>query len=537
MSLSRYFSASKIRDYLIENTSLIIFNILNDALISENAYIAGGSILSCYTEPKFKTYDLDIYVNQRNFNNLIVKLNEIYNFTIEKDINIAPPYDDSFFKKNNILFRVRGKSFTVIKIPSIDIMVIPDEINITDVLSNFDLTICEIWYNGRTINGTSLADIKNKVGYLRKEYNDSLFKHLNTFIIKRIKKYRERGFKIKYEIPRDRQLSTTIDINKKTLTNPNEWVIKKFLRYFRFNIHTRYYINYKRQINKSNKPNSLLYPYNSLIKKENIDVKLYIFMNSLNKFDNYDLLLENLNKYFLIKNPRDFVNKTLKYFYKILIDTNYSPEYINYIEQLTDLRGTYSRSSSYNSNKYECVPIMEKHIKQYDEFIIVNSTNKSEYEKLKIKNEDKCYDVFLVEDIKITNSFTEDEIIFVINNKFFCYSKDNLNKLATNHLDNWFCECTGPVIEGTNDKRPNKFDLENIYIKIPLDINIYILYKYLLFILNNKYSVYFLYFQKTINHSVSFKNTNSRTAQYVGANHCQFGSEINIYDIKYCDIK
>jgi hypothetical protein len=526
---SSYFTASKIKKYLKENTSLEIFNVLNDALVTEKAYIAGGSILSCYSDVNFKTDDLDIYINQSNFNNFIIKLSKVYNFS--RHNHLAPPYDNSFFKKNNILFRIRGISYTRIKIPAIDIMIIPDEINILDVLSNFDLTICEIWYNGKTVNGTNLRDIQNKVGYLRKEYNDSLFKHLNTFIIKRIKKYRERGFKIEFDIPKQKNFS--IISNKKNVTNSTEWVIKKIL--YIFSNDNSFYKIYSRYINKSSNPNSLLYPYTSLISRQNKDIKYLIFLNSLNNFNNYELLLENLNKYFLIKNPQKFVNKILKKFYIEISNTKYK-EYKEYIEELTDLKDTYEILSSF-SKEYEAIDIMQTYITTYDEEIIIDKVNISEYEKLKVKNNNKCYDIILLDNIELEDYLKNDEFLFVLDNKFFCYTKSYLNELAKNYLDNWFCECTGPFDAGTNNKKVSVFDLDNIYIKIPLDINIFILYKYVLFILNNTYNIYFLNFNKKITHSISFKNTNSSTANWVGANHCQEGSVINIYTMKYCDNK
>jgi hypothetical protein len=526
---SSYFTASKIKKYLKENTSLEIFNVLHDALVTEKAYIAGGSILSCYSDVNFKTDDLDIYINQSNFNNFIIKLSKVYNFS--RHNHLAPPYDNSFFKKNNILFRIRGISYTRIKIRAIDIMIIPDEINILDVLSNFDLTICEIWYNGKTVNGTNLRDIQNKVGYLRKEYNDSLFKHLNTFIIKRIKKYRERGFKIEFDIPKQKNFS--IISNKKNVTNSTEWVIKKIL--YIFSNDNSFYKIYSRYINKSSNPNSLLYPYASLISRQNKDIKYLIFLNSLNNFNNYELLLENLNKYFLIKNPQKFVNKILKNFYIEISNTKYK-EYKEYIEELTDLKDTYEILSSF-SKEYEAIDIMQTYITTYDEEIIIDKVNISEYEKLKVKNNNKCYDIILLDNIELEDYLKNDEFLFVLNNKFFCYTKSYLNELAKNYLDNWFCECTGPFDAGTNNKKVSVFDLDNIYIKIPLDINIFILYKYVLFILNNTYNIYFLNFNKKITHSISFKNTNSRTAYWIGANHCQEGSVINIYTMKYCDNK
>ena len=534
-SLTRFFSPSKFRKYLVENTSIEMFNIINATLISENAYIAGGSVLSCYST-NFETKDFDIYVNQSNFNNLIVKLNEIYKFSnmyTDSNLNLAPPYDDSFFKKNHILFRARGFCSTI-NVKYIDIMVIPDEINITDVLSNFDLTICEIWYNGRTIDGTDLEGIRNKIGRLRKEYNDSLFKNFNNFIIKRINKYRERGFTINYEHPLTEDF--TVIINKKKVSNPNEWVIKKFIIWF----HIMYDV-YKRYLAKSSNPESALHPYHSLITRNNLHVKYYIFINSIKHFDNIDELYEKLKIYFIMRDPKNIFEKILNKFYQVLLKYN-STEYLRYIENLTDLKYNYeilsSNFESFKNYDFKCNREMIKYIRNFNEDIEVDSTIKKDYEILKEKNNNKCIDIIMFDDIDISTDYLDDNnIIFVFNNKFICYSKTNIDKFASDYLDNWFLECTGSFISGTNDKQVNNFDLDNIYIKIPLEINVFIHYKYILFILKNNYSVYFLNLDKKITHSISYKNINHSTANYIGANHCQDRSDLDIYKIKYCDIK
>ena len=535
-SLTRFFTPSKIKKYLIDFVSVDVFNVLNDALITENAYLSGGSVLSCYSN-NFETYDLDIYINQKNFNNFIIKLNTIDCFGINNDVIMAPPYDGSFFKKNNILFRITGYFIIETKIRNIDIMVVSDEINIPEtVLRNFDLTICEIWYNGRTIDGSDLEGIKNKVGRLRKEYNDSLFKHLNSFIINRIRKYRKRGFKIIYEIPEEKKFH--ILANKKILTNYKEWVIKKFIKFFNdyrnIDVFDRYLL-------KSSNNKSLLYPYNSLIRGKNRYIKYFIFINSIKEIDNYEDFCELLNKYFLIKKPKNLFNKVLKNFYDILSNYAQNDEYAGYIEDVTGLYNSELldlSSAKYLSENEHIEKMMKEYIKNYNNNITVENASKDEYDKLIEKNNNKCWDIILIDDIELDSEyFKENEaLVFILNGKFFCYTKSYLEEITENYLDNWFCECTGILNETTQNKPANTYDLENIYIKIPLDINVFVLYKYILFILKNNYSIYFLNFNKRISHSISYKNTNYRTANFVGANHCQDGSVINIYDITYCNI-
>jgi hypothetical protein len=535
-SLTRFFTPSKIKKYLIDFVSEDAFNVLNDALITENAYLAGGSVLSCYSN-NFETYDLDIYINQKNFNNFVIKLNNIDSFGIDDDVIMAPPYDGSFFKKNNILFRITCYFRIETKIRHLDIMVVSDEINIPEtVLRNFDLTICEIWYNGRTIDGSDLEGIKNKVGRLRKEYNDSLFKHLNSFIIKRIRKYRKRGFEIIYEIPEERQFY--ILENKKKLTNSKEWVIKKFITFFYSYKNRDVFYRY---LLKSSNNKSLLYPYDSLIKTKNKFLKYFIFINSIKNFDNYEDFCELLKKFFLIKKPKILFNKILKHFYDILKNYVENDIYSGYIEEVTglyDYEITDLSTVKYLSTNDHIENIMKKYIKNYNDNITVENSSKDEYDKLIEKNNNKCWDIILIDDIELDSEyFKEDEaLVFILNGKFFCYTKSYLEEITENYLDNWFCECTGVLDETTQNKPTNTYDLENIYIKIPLDINVFVLYKYILFILKNNYSVYFLNFNKRISHSLSYKNTNYRTANYVGANHCQDGSVINIYNILYYNI-
>ena len=161
--------------------------------------------------------DIDIYVNQSNFEKFLEKLLQIPFITFgsinKKEFNLATSYDKSFFKKNNILFRFevfitlhsggidennrfKNIHFNSMAKQKFDIMVVSDKTNNIDVVQNFDLTFCEIYFNGKEIyaNDDNNTDIQKKTGIIRDEYLSSLFLDKNKFIISRIFKYMERGY-------------------------------------------------------------------------------------------------------------------------------------------------------------------------------------------------------------------------------------------------------------------------------------------------------------------------------------------------------
>jgi hypothetical protein len=192
---------------------------LSDALDKHGAIIAGGAVLGPYAD--FKSSDIDIYV----------PISKGSAFLEDSGIKLwhtrfvsAPPYDKSFFRKNHILVKfegwIRGK---------IDIMLVNDDIPVETVAKNFDLSFCQIWYDGKVVEATDPNDIKNKSGKLTNEYVVSLVSQLNVFIIKRIKKYKKRGFKITIECDGD----FLVEKREKTVVSDEAWVVstlyKKFL--------------------------------------------------------------------------------------------------------------------------------------------------------------------------------------------------------------------------------------------------------------------------------------------------------------------
>ena len=64
-----------------------------------------------------------------------------------------------------------------------------------DVASNFDLTFCQVIYNGVDIMATHLEHIHTRKGYLQPDYATLLLEG-NKFIKHRCKKYEDRGYQI-----------------------------------------------------------------------------------------------------------------------------------------------------------------------------------------------------------------------------------------------------------------------------------------------------------------------------------------------------
>jgi len=179
----------------------IKFNFLSNALKESNAVIAGGGVLGAYYEES-NLSDIDVYVNRKNaikFKNRMIELG-YNNFC---DLILQPQYDRSFFVKNNIIarFPITKKNISCSNkdVPYIDIIIVSDNVDVMQVVNNFDLTFCEIWYDGTHVNAADPKGILEKKGYLKPDYVIGLLKSLNNFTRKRMNKYAARGFQIKYD--------------------------------------------------------------------------------------------------------------------------------------------------------------------------------------------------------------------------------------------------------------------------------------------------------------------------------------------------
>jgi uncharacterized protein (DUF2132 family) len=80
--------------------------------------------------------------------------------------------------------------------PSIDMMIVKNDTLVEQVVNNFDLSFCEIYFNGTTIMTKHMDQIQEKKGFLQPEYQESLLLYQNRFILQRINKYNNRGFQV-----------------------------------------------------------------------------------------------------------------------------------------------------------------------------------------------------------------------------------------------------------------------------------------------------------------------------------------------------
>ena len=409
---SQYTYKSKIDDKLkvILNTDL---NYFKKILLKNEAYIAGGFLLSAITN-LYETSDIDIYINEINFNRFIKDLkklnnfkfniysdpnppiwgmddfyhnttvkskyyysvetrrnigNEIYCSSENSDLDIgnhkaphwkdkkpklcniviASEYDLSFFKKNGIKFKIE----VFINNFKCDIMILNKKRKVLDVVSNFDLTFCQLWYNGSKFSGTHLKDISNKIGYLNPDYLESLIKN-NYFILNRIEKYKKRGFDI-YNVAGD---ISNIDISKFHLSSYNKYEIEDIEKF-------------------------LVKIYIDLIKKR------------------FNLLLS------LLKN--NYISSNNKYVYNIVSIPN----------KIT----TFERKVLYGA-------VNELEIFSNAEYILIENNKKEAYDKLECKN--RCYLDFELNKIRNLN-INQSEIIYeTLLNYINSFTNFTFNELISN---------------------------------------------------------------------------------------------------------
>ena len=117
--------------------------------------------------------------------------------------DLSPDKESSFFLKTGVRV-ILEYSIVPIKsstIKKVKIMVVDKEEDVIGAITNFDLSFTRVWFDGKDIKTTTpVDDIKNMIGYLDEEYIELLI-NFNPKIIKRMMKYRERGFAITYNTP------------------------------------------------------------------------------------------------------------------------------------------------------------------------------------------------------------------------------------------------------------------------------------------------------------------------------------------------
>jgi hypothetical protein len=201
--------------------------------------ISANTIDGNYLHGQIHYSDIDIYVSCRNLQKLLPlinafkptlyqdrqaslycnsflrrnKIRKVYSYHRQKLISITPPYTGLYGKLRKLketgdkdaiaaeLFALEGKTPGLVN--SMDIMAVRNKKSPLDVVQNFDLTFCQVWYDGKDVWATHPEHIVERVGYLQGDYV-KLFLGKNMFLENRLKKYTKRGFEIRFD-PKMRQ--------------------------------------------------------------------------------------------------------------------------------------------------------------------------------------------------------------------------------------------------------------------------------------------------------------------------------------------
>lgn len=536
------------KNYLVSKLGTNISNKLSKALKDNGAIIAGGAVLGPYSG--FRSGDIDIYVNIRNGITFLESSGINLKYYSRITGVLVPPYDQSFFRKNNILAKFNGmlqgeddeNYFWV------DIMLIKDDIPVTQVASNFDLSFCQIWYNGVNVIATDKNDIINKSGRLKADYVKSLVNDLNPFIIKRIQKYRRRGFKI--NIACDNNF--LVENRDKTVVSDEVWVVSVL------------YNTMMKDIIK----NEFIYNVLCTVKLQN-----YTINNLIDAFFvmNQEFNQRNIYKYRTIPLNESGINiismclseywgiyKELSDTYKdklknVFIDNNLDFVFNN-VEEM-DIQRTLEWERQEQQEIDEGWQALERiRLEEEDEDEVevdydINAVELLEYVVDERTLPDTCRDMYDLDDLPIAEYLDDDAFVFVFPSeiddfKVLCFKRNYLQRIITDRKTNLFFECGGEVIPGTNNKRINNVIRNKAYVKMPIDpdgLLGYVPIGEISAVLESEDRVFYVFprndpdgNQIMITHSISWNNIYGQNPNHVSANHCQGGTAILVYTIKKC---
>lgn len=531
-----------------------------------SAIISGGSVLSCVDfdnhennqSPKFTighTHDIDIYVQVEKAKELIQEMIKANLKSIAA--HIAPLYDQSFFRKNHILYRISFAGEIDGTRIVFDVIVVDKAYDLQTIVTNFDLMCCEIWYKYNLKGNNYIVQtqsekhyeaIKTKQTYLRNDYFKCLLEHSNWFIIQRLQKYKYRGFTIKFGTPDYDTKNQKIEVNSLTVQKRNEKTTVDCLKE-----KTYYYQEWlARKLIKSFLlyGESASYDANRLLNSISLVCDYFHPNPDPNPNPHYIYPMSKFNDLYLIKmlkkpeNPRDNqqYTKKVKWFSEIITNT------------LSSLMTMDNQSGVPTNHKIIAKYYQDNLLQASDPSLTIQKyTPTVEYSIVF----DKVFDCIMYTDVdKEEWKKDKDNVIFIIpENKpngegvaltslALGFSKEYLLFLYNNKADNWFYECEGDVFPGTNDKPTKAKDLTQPYCGIPVSsdgMKGLVSTRNLKTILSHEKTdvdaSYVLQYEEVFTHTISHKNTNNDAPNFVSANHCQGGSTYIVYDILHVSHK
>lgn len=146
-----------------------------------------------------------------------------------------------------------------------------------------------------------------------------------------------------------------------------------------------------------------------------------------------------------------------------------------------------------------------------------------------------AYDVMGLEEISIGEALLDDDIIvFVVENGDCFVWRKSLIKKSIEQKDIFYA-CNGRIIPNSNNDRQISVD-DKPFLKIALTQFFYVPLSQAKTVLGVNSKFFFLEKRENITHSATYQVAFSKNPDYVGAFHCQNGSNIFTYDLKICEI-
>ena len=199
--------------------------------------------------------DIDFYVSCKNLIPFYVAMIPLFQGETIKSYE-ASFYCKSFLRKNGIrtVYKILRPDAPD-QLSEMDIMAVRNARSPLDVVTNFDLTVCQVWYDGTSVKGTDPEHVLNKVTYLQGDYVKTYLQG-NRFLDWRLSKYSQRGFKIVGD-PVALAIINPLDILNPVVyygtgcrftdeqrvhirDDPKRWLIRALLR---FSITGNYFVN------------------------------------------------------------------------------------------------------------------------------------------------------------------------------------------------------------------------------------------------------------------------------------------------------
>jgi hypothetical protein len=482
------------------------WNKLNEYIKDSNAIVAGGAVLAAYSDDVVN--DLDIYIHVSKTVDFVNKLIDDGTYALALEGNyLRPSYDQSFFRKNNILARFSLNTVERAKFPAIDIMIIPDEIPLLNVVTNFDLSFCEIWYDGYYVKAVDAKGVLTKTGTLKKDYTDKLLVDLNRFTVKRLKKYIKKGYIISYDSEKP---INTFEKETKSILSPEEWVVHKLYNWIVFSIRANNRIDSVRIL--------CTYPLPKYTLKE--------FRRILP-----DLVRKTITPSFLIgiKNIKDI-------YMKILLHAGvkkYPPDFFRHVENTLNI-------TMEDIDEYETRHIEVSYINPHINHGRGNGPTQSDIDRFEFDEADDIDESTIDIALDIQSYLNEMNTLLFVNKdtdldyNIISYSKDEIQDIVFNK-NNWFYECTGSRSRWV-DKSSGLYDKQiyvygdTPYVRIPIGSDSgYIPIIQLKKLLQSDDKIYYVYKDYFMSHTIDYLGSWGGYPDRRSTNHCQNGSSIRCY--------